>query len=286
MGDELIARGLPRRGLWSAKALLDNPELVQSVHRDYIEAGADIITTNSYSTIPSYLGKEGLADQYEQLTSQAGKLARSTVEACNLPNVRVAGSIPPLDESYRYDLVPPDDEAEPIYQNLVRALNPWVDLFLCETMSSAREAKNAAQAATELGEGKPVWVAWTLHETPGMGLRSGETIGAALAAVAPYKPQAYLFNCCQAETISPALQALRELTDLPVGVYPNLFSVPQDWTLDNNVSTQRREMPVAEFLEFAAAWQNLGATIIGGCCGIGPSYISALAETRSPSNSA
>ena len=72
----------------------------------------------------------------------------------------------------------PDDEAMPIYRAMARALEPYADLFLCETMSCARESRNAVMAAREAGAGRdlPVFVSWTLNEEPGSGLRSGESI--------------------------------------------------------------------------------------------------------------
>ena len=84
MGAELIKRGLtPRTGLWSARALLDEPEGVVQVHAEYIEAGASVITTNSYSTIPSYLAKAGMAESYQELTVVAAKLARVAKALCH-----------------------------------------------------------------------------------------------------------------------------------------------------------------------------------------------------------
>ena len=145
MGQELIRREAATRSeLWSAQALLDAPELVADVHRDYIAAGARIIITNSYSTIPSYLSKAGLEDRFEELTSLAARIARSVADE-SVHTVRVAGSMPPLDESYRADLVPGDEVAMPLYRAIARALNPFVDLFICETMSCAREAKRMAR---------------------------------------------------------------------------------------------------------------------------------------------
>ena len=123
-----------------------------------------------------------------------------------------------------------------------------------------------------------MWVSWTLHEEPGQGLRSKETVSEAYAAVAEYAPAAYLFNCSTSESIAPALRELTELTDRPIGVYPNLLHIPENWTLDNDVRTGYREMDVADYVEFAHKWQQQGASIIGGCCGIGPKYIAALAE--------
>ena len=281
MGAELIRREVTPRGeLWSAQALLDAPEKVLEVHRDYITAGAEIIITNSYSTIPSYLGKLGLTDRFRELTELAGRIAREAADAAEGP-VRVAGSLPPLDESYRPDLAPPDDEALPIYRALAEALNPYVDLFLCETMSCIRESVNAARAARQVGgSDKLLYISWTLSETPGSGLRSGESIEDAVHAVAEFDPDAYLFNCTSPESISTGLEELACLTDQPIGAYPNRLSIPEGWTLDNEVPTgHRMDLDVDTYLEYAERWQEMGASIIGGCCGIGPEYIGALRDS-------
>lgn len=279
MGGELIRRGFAQgTGLWSAQPLIEHPEAVAQAHRDYIGAGAEIITTNSYSTIPSYLAKEGLESRYLELTRLAGELARGAADASG-GRVRVAGSLPPLSESYRPDLAPPDAEARPIYANLARALAPNVDLFLCETMASAREARNAASAARAVGaeRGLPVWVAWTLDERPGHGLRSGESIAQALDALADLDIAAYLFNCTAPEAIRAGMETLAKLTDKPFGGYPNRFNVPAGWTLDNEAPVEPRELPQALFVAEARRAMALGATMYGGCCDVGPSYIQALA---------
>jgi len=281
MGGELIRREvIPRGELWSAQALLDAPDTVLAVHADYIAAGAQIIITNSYSTIPSYLGKLNLTDRYQELTRLAGRIARQAADAADQP-VQVAGSLPPLNESYRPDLAPADQEALPIYRNLVEALTPHVDLFLCETMSCIRESVNAARAAREkVGHDKPVYVSWTLSETPGAGLRSGETIEGALEAISEFRPDAYLFNCTSPESITVGLETLATLTDRPTGAYPNRLSIPEGWTLDNDVATGHRiDLEVPEYLDYVDRWREAGASIIGGCCGIGPEYIGALRDS-------
>ena len=160
MGHELIRRGSPPGGLWSAKALIDKPESVRAVHQDYIDAGAQVIITNSYSTIPSYLAKENMQSRYIELTKVAAQLAREVADQAK-DVVRVAGSVPPLNESYRHDLVPEDAHARPIYQAIVGALSDYVDLYVCETMSSVREAVNAAWSVRKTDPNKPLWVALT-----------------------------------------------------------------------------------------------------------------------------
>lgn len=277
MGHELIRRGSPPGGLWSAKALIDKPESVRAVHQDYIDAGAQVIITNSYSTIPSYLAKENMQSRYIELTKVAAQLARKVADQAK-DVVRVAGSVPPLNESYRHDLVPEDAHARPIYQAIVGALSDYVDLYVCETMSSVREAVNAAWSVRKTDPNKPLWVALTLADEPGCGLRSGETMAEVVTALEPFSVDAYLFNCTDPSAISVALEELAPLTDKPTGAYPNRFHVPAGWTLDNDIKTEPTEMTVEQYLEFVDTWRQSGASIIGGCCGIGPEFIAALSS--------
>lgn len=280
MGDQIERQmsGTPN-GLWSAQALIEQPEVVVAVHKAYIEAGARIITTNTYSTIPSYLGKQGLEDQYVELTRVGGALARQAVMETD-PSVLVAGSIPPLSESYRADLIPPAREARPIYENLVNALKDYVDMYFCETMSSASEAVNAATEATRHGGGKPVYVSWTLNEIPGQGLRSGESVTTAFEALSGLDIAGFMFNCTFAEAIEPALKEIRCLTDKPLGCYPNRSNaIDPNWTLDNEIVTGvRSDFQIEDFVVSSLRCIEEGATMVGGCCEVGPAYIEALAR--------
>ncbi len=280
MGNELLARRSDLvTGLWSAQYLIDAPELVKEIHLDYINAGADLIITNTYSTIPSYLSKQKAEDKMSELIHLAGKLAREAVKDSK-KKVTVAGSLPPLEESYRPDLVIDKEEAVPIYETLIKELTPYVDIFICETMSSIKEMQHVIQALQNLDNEKPVWISWSLKEDKKNQLRSGESIKEAFIASASIKPEAYLFNCTDPFAITEGLKQLKELTQKPIGGYPNVFNVPDGWTLDNDVQVSVRDLSVEKFLEFAEEWRNLGATIIGGCCGIGPKFIKAVADKK------
>lgn len=280
MGDEISARlEGAAKGLWSAKALVEKPDLVVDIHKEFIEAGARIIITNTYSTIPAYLGKAGMAHRYIELTRLGGELAQRAVAESG-EAVQIAGSLPPLSESYRPDLVPPADEALPVYKNLVEALHDFVDLYFCETMSTAEEAVTASMQALKYGGGKPVYVSWTLNETPGTGLRSGESIKTAVDALSDLDVAGFMFNCTFPEAIEVALHELRPLTDKRLGCYPNRTSrIPSDWTLDNDVIlATRAAIDKQYFVAMSQCCIDAGATIVGGCCSIGPAYIKALAE--------
>lgn len=280
MGNELLTRRSDLvSGLWSAQYLIDAPELVKEVHLEYINSGADLIITNTYSTIPSYLSKKNAEDKMPELIRLAGKLAREAVKDSK-KEVRVAGSLPPLEESYRPDLVIEAGEAVPIYETLIKELTPYVDIFICETMSSIEEMQHAMQALKNLDNEKPVWISWSLKEDKKNQLRSGETIEDALNASADIEPEAYLFNCTDPYAITEGIKELKKLTQKPIGGYPNVFNVPDGWTLDNEVQVSVRDLSISKFLEFAIEWRNLGATIIGGCCGIGPKFIKAVADIK------
>lgn len=284
MGSELIRRGATTRdGLWSAGALLDCPETVVDIHTDYIRAGAEVITTNSYSTIPSYLEKHGLEARYVELARLAGRLAKTAVQRSN-KSVKIAGSIPPLDESYRPDLIRSPDECRPVYINLVRALVPNIDYFLCETMTSIQEAAVAIEAVKSALGGRriPILVSLSLKETPTGLLRSGESVESAAEALEPMGISGLLFNCTSPEAIENAVSRVNGSVSVPVGGYPNRFvEVPADWTLDNEIQIKRnKSLTVDKFVEGALRCIAAGAEMYGGCCGTTPKYIEALASRK------
>ncbi len=274
MGRELRRRGVPILDtIWSANGLIVAPDVVREVHLDYIRAGADVITVNSYGVIRDDLAKEGIEDRFGELNRLAGKLAQEAREEGGRA-VAIAGSLPPLRGSYRPDLVGPYEEILPRYREQVEHLAGSVDLFICETMSSAAEALAAATAAAE--SGKPVWVSWTLHEDRSGRLRSGETVAEAAAAIAHLPVSAFLANCCAPESIAVAMPALAGLG--AAGGYANAFRpVPTDWELETGgLLPLRDDLDPEAYARHAAGWRADGARIIGGCCGTGPAHIARL----------
>lgn len=281
MGRELRTRGVVILDtIWSANALITAPDAVRDIHMDYIAAGADIITTNSYGVIRQDLAKEGIADRFDELNRLSGQLA---VEARDQSgrDVLIAGALPPLRGSYRADLVAPHDEIEPEYARQAELLAPYVDFFICETMSCGREGLAAAHGAASTG--KPVWVSWTLHEDRSGRLRSGETIAEAATFVAALPVSGMLANCCAPESISAAMTALIATGYLFVGGYANTFEpVPETWTLDgvdddDGLIPMRDDLMPTEYATFASDWLANGATVVGGCCGTGPGHIREIA---------
>ena len=268
-----------RETIWSAGALITDPEVVRQIHVDYIAAGADVITTNTYGIIRSDLSNVGIAERFAELNLLACHLA---VEARDMSRreVLIAGSLPPLRGSFRPDLVGPSEEIEALYREQADLLAPHVDLLLCETMSSAVEGLAAAKAACRAG--KPVWVSWTLHEDRSGNLRSGETIEAAVAALRGLPVAGFLANCCAPESVTRAMSRLAASGAEWIGGYANTFApIPQDWTLDGDKDTDglltlREDLNPDHYAAHVADWLAAGATVVGGCCGTRPAHIAKM----------
>lgn len=282
MGRELMRIGAPfRQPEWSALSLIEAPERVKEVHKAFSTAGSDILTTNNYAVVPFHLGDERFLLEGGKLTQLAGRLAQ---EVASESGGRVAGSIPPLFGSYRPDLFSPA-RAQRLFKIIIDSLRPSVDIWLAETLSSTEEAVEIAKALS--GDRRPIWMSFTLlddenydEETPR--LRSGQEVSRAVNTAVECGASAILFNCSQPEVMSPAiLAAMDELTRLEVsrqiGVYANAFH-PFIKDVQANASLQevREDLDPVSYLAFVNNWISLGATIIGGCCGIGPEHIALL----------
>ena len=282
MGRELRFRGVDvMTSIWSAKALIDAPQVVREVHSDFISAGADIITINSYGIVKSNLAWAGIEDRFKELNLLACKLAQEARDASGR-DVLIAGSLPPLAGSFRPDLVGRFEEMEPLYREQAELLAPHVDLLICETMSSIDEGRAAAAAATRTG--KPVWVCWTLHEDRSGRLRSGEAIDEAVKALSGLPVSGALANCCAPESITRAMSQLVQTGMKYVGGYANTFQpIPEDWNLTGDKKADgflglRPDLDPESYAAHADDWLKAGATVIGGCCGTRPAHIAKLKE--------
>jgi S-methylmethionine-dependent homocysteine/selenocysteine methylase len=267
--------------IWSANALLVAPEIVKEVHLENIQAGAKVITTNSYGIILADLAKINIEDQYESLNILAGKLAVEAVTDSG-KSVEIAASLPPQNGSYRSDLVLDRSVIEPLYRRQAKLLEPFVDIFLCETMSSIDEAISAAAGVSGLG--KPVYIGLTLHDEKSATLRSGESLQSAVQALADFNVAGILANCCLPERISDAIPLLAASGVDFFGGYANAFTrVPQDWLLGGEKEfdgrlTMRDDLSPEFYSEFVVDWIAKGANFVGGCCGTTAKHIQAISE--------
>ena len=284
MGRELKRMGAPfRQPQWSALALMEAPDFVSKAHAAFIAAGAEVVTTNSYAVVPFHIGRDRFAADGRMLAERAGRLARAAADDGAGRKVLVAASLPPLFGSYRPDLF--DAARAPEFlRTLVEGLSPHADLWLAETLGSIAEAAAVSDALA--GDARPLWISFTLAddrpEPSDPRLRSGEPVAEAVRAAARLGAAAVLFNCSQPEVMAPALEVARDtLAELDaaieIGAYANAFR-PKDENAQANeeVSDLRTDLDPPGYLGFARDWMARGATIVGGCCGIGPEHIAAL----------
>ena len=284
MGRELKRMGAPfRQPQWSALALMEAPDFVSKAHAAFIAAGAEVVTTNSYAVVPFHIGRDRFAADGRMLAERAGRLARAAADDGAGRKVLVAASLPPLFGSYRPDLFDAARAPE-LLRTLVEGLSPHADLWLAETLGSIAEAAAVNDALA--GDARPLWISFTLAderpEPADPRLRSGEPVAEAVRAAARLGAAAVLFNCSQPEVMAAALEVARDtLAELDaaieIGAYANAFR-PKDESAQANeeVSDLRTDLDPPGYLGFARDWMARGATIVGGCCGIGPEHIAAL----------
>jgi S-methylmethionine-dependent homocysteine/selenocysteine methylase len=276
MGQELIARAGSATSLWSVQALLDNPEMVRAVHDEYFAAGADIATTNTYSVLPDRLAHHGLSDRLTVLQQLACQQAVDARDAHG--SGLVAGSLGPQGFSYQPDKSPPSEEAAETYHTICKIQADFVDLFLFETMSSVDQARGGLMGAAGLG--KPVWLALSVDDKNGTKLRSGENLTDILPLLAEFQPAAVLVNCSVPEAVSNAVPLLVG-NGIPVGAYANGFVGIADAFNQVGATVDaletRKDLGPEAYADFAQEWVDAGATIIGGCCEVGPAHIKLLA---------
>lgn len=286
MSRELMRLNAPfRQPEWSALSLYEKPSAVQQVHQDFIAAGAEIITTNSYAVVPFHIGEQRFAADGKMLADLAGRLAKSAVQNSGVLTTQIAGSIPPLFGSYRADLIQPARFAE-IAQPLIDGLSPYVDLWLCETQSAIIEPMSIKALLPK--DSRPFWVSFTLIDdepTSEPLLRSGETLKSAVEKMIELDVQGILFNCCQPEIIGDAialtknLLATHQAEHIRIGAYANAFAPqPKDATANDGLDEVRQDLDPTAYLQWAKQWQDKGASIIGGCCGIGVEHIHSLSH--------
>lgn len=283
MGQELCNRSSnPIHAEWGGWVMRNEPHLVRELHADYLRAGARVITLNTYATTPRVSDDtHGQTRDFEGEQKLAIELAHAARDFAG-PGARIAGSLPPLSWSYRPSLVEAFERNLEDYRRIVEVEKDHVDLFICETMSTAEEARAAATAACE--SGKPVWVSWTLAETLAgdatARLRSGETIAEAITALAGLEVEALLVNCSTPEVTSAAMSDLAR-DGRPFGAYANAFSAdlskygPGETV---EVIENRTDLDPEGYTKHVLGWVGAGATIVGGCCQTDPSHIAEISR--------
>ncbi len=268
-GTELNRRGVDTGlPLWSANALVSEQgcEVLRDVYLDYLRAGADIITTNTFRTNRRVLLGKGYSAR--ELTIRAVSTAKEAVAASG-QSALVAGSLSALEDCYRPDLVPSDEECYSEHSERISHLvEGGVDLLLIETMNSISEARIAAKIALETNI--PTFVSFVCDEN-GL-ILSGESLKNAVEILLPLGVNAIGVNCMPAPNLAKPLKQLRDLcgSDFPLMAYGNIGYVDDEQGWVNTDSTNPEG-----YLEYAKTWP---AQIIGGCCGSTPEHIRVLKQ--------
>lgn len=279
MGTELQRRGyettLP---LWSARALFNAPDVVQDIHKKYILAGADIITTNTFRTQYRTLEKAGLSNQTQRINQLATQLAVQARKEADVDRpVFIAGSLTTLEDCYEVNLVPDDKTLvrEHTEQASILAATP-IDFFLLETFGTQREVLAAARAAHATS--KPIAISFIINEVGD--LLSGESLAETITLLeAETNPIAYLVNCISEANSRVAIEKLASLTDKSFGAYVNGDGEAhhdQGWKFNPNQASH-----LQSYVNTCNHWVSMGANIIGGCCGTNPEYTRAYSTIRS-----
>jgi methionine synthase I (cobalamin-dependent) len=265
-----VDTGLP---LWSANALLtdEGMRVLQQIHADYLAAGAEIVTANTFRTHVRALAPSGNGGRALELTQCAVEIARAAIAETPGEKARfVAGSISTLEDCYRPDLVPPEAECRAEHSERVHHLvSCGVDLLLLETFNTIREAVIAAKLATI--SGTPVIVSFVCN--PAGKILSDETLTEAAQQLLPLGVVALGVNCGPTQNLAAPLAELHAVCDpdFPLIAYGNI-GYPDERVGWVNTDV---EDPIV-YCQHAARWP---VHIVGGCCGTTPAHIAELKAT-------
>ncbi|EIB97862.1 homocysteine S-methyltransferase [Pantoea sp. Sc1] len=289
LATELEARGCQLAdALWSAKVLMEDPELIYQVHYDYFVAGARCAITASYQATPQGFATRGLSeDESLALIARSVELtqrARHDYLAVrpDAKTLLVAGSVGPYGafladgSEYRGDYALPEAEMMAFHRPRVQALlAAGADLLACETLPSFAEAQALVKLLAEFPDAR-AWFSFTLRDA---GHISDGTPLAEVVSWLNQQPQVVALgvNCVALESVTPALQQLQTLTDKPLVVYPNSGE-----QYDAGSKTWHSAPSGCTLHDKLAEWQQAGARLIGGCCRTSPGDIAAIARTCQP----
>lgn len=275
-GTDIQRRGAPMSGdTWCADANLTHGDIVKTVHLDYIAQGADIVTANTYATSPLIFSHIGRVEDVNKIDAIAVAIARQAVEGTD---VCVAGSMSTMrpmqlgTDRNNLAIEWPEAEARKLFAMKAQGLkDAGVDLIMMEMMRDTSYAVWACEAA--LATGLPVWIGIAVEKRndgllTGFG-RSDQLLSEIVPALAALKSDVISIMHSSPEDTGPAIDILKKSWSGPIGTYPEsgYFKSPE-WVFT--------EITPADLVNAATAWQQNGATIFGGCCGIGPDHIRAL----------
>ena len=287
MGQELLARGMEPNGtLWSANAILQEKyhKLLLDTHEDFIKSGAEVIVTATFTTRKIRLKDNHVEDKFEYLNKKAGEIAQKVKK--KYPNVLVAGGLPPQYLTYEAD-TRPEEEIEENFYSQAKLLNPYIDFFYFDVLSSVKEFELAIKSIKEFD--KPYLIG--AHISNGTRLPSGEKISEIINNIKHDKLLGIILSCISPENYELNLNEIKSL-GVPFGFKLNAFIKTNPKPNYTGAFTQSKTGNPNEFLgvredltpekmsKFAKKFKDAGATILGGCCETRPSHIKAFASLK------
>ena len=271
IGSELILRGqkLPPY-IWSADTNLTSPNLLLDIHRQYVESGANYITANTFRATPRSYKKTGLSsDEANYISQKSMQSAIKIAKNASDEFIKVLGSIAPLEDCYSPQLFPGVDVAKKEFSIIAQWLEDGaVDGYLLETMNNIPETKSCLEVIR--GSSLPVWISFNLKDSNC--LQSGETLEDAINMSSNFDVECILLNCNPINRTQNALEILSESCSI-WGIYPNLgIGEPSPNGVINSYHSD------IEFLDLCKKALELGASVLGGCCGTSPQHIKLLKD--------
>ncbi len=286
-GTEISRRGvtIDSSSSWSADANITFSGMVRDIHRDYILAGAEIITTNTFSSSRATLATGGLSAQTEEINEQSVRLAMDARKSCDAEDtIVIAGSMSAFEPKGQPAIIPSYEDALEDYREQVKILaGAGVELIVLEMFSRTVDLKAAIEAATETS--LPIWVGLSCESYDGQiylglsGRHAGETISDAVIASLSPNVKAFCIMHSPPQVTADALRELKTCTSLPIGAYAHGGSIDDEKGQAPKVSGGGQSLAGTDpekYLAYAHEWVACGATIIGGCCGTTPEHIRIL----------
>ena len=287
MGQELLARGVETNGtLWSANALLQEKyhQLLLDTHLDFINSGAEIIVTTTFTTRRMRLRDNGVEDKFEYLNTKAGEIAKKAKDLN--PHVLVAGGLPPQYLTYEAD-TRSDREIKENFYDQAKLLNPFIDFFYFDVLSSVREFKLAIEAIESFD--KPYLIG--AHISEGVKLPSGENISKIITTIDHKNLLGIILSCISPENYEKNLNEIKGLgvpfgfklngfiTTKPTSGYTNTFNKSKTGN-PNEFLGHREDLVPEKMALFVKKFKEAGATILGGCCETRPAHIKEMAKLK------